>query len=45
MKKKLIKGIMMLGATVFTFIAFSTSASACWWGAYQPEEPECLREK
>ncbi|NRT72439.1 cyclic lactone autoinducer peptide [Clostridium beijerinckii] len=25
-------------------MAFKISASACGWSAYQPQEPECLRE-
>lgn len=45
MKNRLFKGMMMLSATIFTFFAFATSASACAWASYQPEEPECLREK
>ncbi|WP_017212406.1 MULTISPECIES: cyclic lactone autoinducer peptide [Clostridium] len=25
-------------------MALRVSASACSWGAYQPEEPKCLRD-
>lgn len=45
MKNRLIKGIVALSASVFTLFAFSTSASACGWAFYQPEEPKCLRER
>lgn len=45
MKNKLMKGIVTLGASIFTVIAFATSASACGWSFYQPKEPKCLREK
>lgn len=44
MKNKLTKYFFMLGAAVFTLFALSTSASACGWAFYQPEEPKCLRE-
>ncbi|MCY6354794.1 AgrD family cyclic lactone autoinducer peptide [Clostridium sp. ZS2-4] len=39
------KKIVSLLAAFFTFFAFSISASACAWSAYQPEEPNCLREQ
>lgn len=41
MKKKLFS----LVATLATIIAASVASSACWYGAYQPEEPKCLREE
>ncbi|MCT8978566.1 cyclic lactone autoinducer peptide [Clostridium sp. CX1] len=44
-KVKALKCMMMLAASAFTFFALSTSASACTWGFYQPEEPKCLREE
>lgn len=43
MKKRIVKIIMGLGASIFTLAALSTSASACVVCAYQPKEPECLR--
>lgn len=43
MKNKILKGMMVLGASIFTFFALSTSVSACGWGFYQPKEPKCLR--
>lgn len=43
MKNKILKGMMVLGASLFTFFALSTSASACTWCFYQAEEPKCLR--
>lgn len=44
-EKNWVKGVLILGAMIFTLIATSVSASACIWGTYQPEEPECLREE
>lgn len=45
MGKKFIKLMVTLGAAVLTFFALSTSASACYFGYYQPEEPKCLSEE
>lgn len=36
---------MVLSITLLTFLATTTVASACWYGAYQPEEPKSLREE
>lgn len=36
---------MTVGATLLTLVAFMTTASACFWCAYQPEEPKCLVEE
>ncbi len=44
MKKKVFKLFLILGAAIFTLIATTVSAGACWWWAYQPEEPESLRK-
>lgn len=45
MKSKLGKMLITLVAGLCTTMALSISASACIWGFYQPEEPECLRVK
>jgi AgrD protein len=45
MGKRFTKLMVTFGATVLTFFALSTSASACIFGLYQPEEPKCLREE
>lgn len=45
MKNKAIRLVFGLAATIFTFMALSTSASACLWSYYQPKEPECITEK
>lgn len=44
MKNKMMKVLVTLGAALCTFFALSTSASACGFGFYQPEEPKCLRD-
>ncbi|KAA8679335.1 cyclic lactone autoinducer peptide [Clostridium sp. HV4-5-A1G] len=44
MKGKIAKLFITLSALVCTIMAFTISASACNWGMYQPEEPECLRK-
>lgn len=41
MKKKLFS----LVAALATIIATSVASSACFFAAYQPEEPKCLREE
>lgn len=45
MKKSLALKVMTLAAGMLTFLATVTTASACWWGIYQPEEPKSLREE
>lgn len=45
MKKSLTLKVMTLAAGMLTFLATTTTASACWFGMYQPEEPKCLREE
>ncbi|SHK25990.1 cyclic lactone autoinducer peptide [Tepidibacter formicigenes] len=45
MKKRLFTTMAILGVSLFTFFAHTISASACLWGAYQPEEPKTLREE
>jgi AgrD protein len=40
MKKRLLAVI----ASLTTLVAAMVASSACVWFAYQPEEPECLRE-
>ena len=44
MKSKLIRTMVTLGTAIFTLFAVTTSASACTFGMYQPEEPKCLRD-
>lgn len=44
MNKKLLRTLVALGASLFTFFAFALSASACWWMLYQPEEPKALQK-
>ncbi|MFT8344131.1 cyclic lactone autoinducer peptide [Clostridium beijerinckii] len=36
--------LLKLTSNICTRMAFRVSASACSWSAYQPEEPECLRD-
>ncbi len=43
--KKLKHKLLALIATIITLIAASVATSACYWFAYQPEEPKCLREE
>lgn len=45
MKKGLALKVMTLAVGMLTFLATTTTASACWFGFYQPEEPKCLREE
>lgn len=45
MKKGLVLKVMTLAAVMLSFLATTTTASACWWGLYQPEEPKALREE
>ncbi len=42
MKGKLFFLMATVGASVLTLLAFMASASACFFGSYQPEEPTCL---
>lgn len=44
MKTKFLKIVISSCVLICTLMAFAVSASACYWGAYQPEEPECLRK-
>ena len=44
MRNKINKFFAIITSYVSTKMAFSVSASACSWGAYQPEEPKCLRK-
>ena len=39
------KHVFSLIAVVTAFVATSVASSACFWFAYQPEEPKCLREE
>ncbi|PAB58229.1 cyclic lactone autoinducer peptide [Anaeromicrobium sediminis] len=45
MKSKLFRWTVVVGCALCTFLATVTSASACAWGTYQPEEPKLLREE
>ena len=45
MKNKLVRNLVTLSADVLTSFAMKTSASACAFSLYQPEEPKCLRDK
>jgi cyclic lactone autoinducer peptide len=45
MKRRLLMMMAALGASVLTFFAFMASASACFAGYYQPEEPKSLRQE
>lgn len=38
------KKFLMMVATVATMFASVVATSACLFGTYQPEEPECLRD-
>jgi cyclic lactone autoinducer peptide len=44
MKKNTLMVLVAFVASALTFAATTTSASACFWGFYQPEEPEMLRK-
>lgn len=39
------KRVLMLIASIATFVASIVATSACIWCTYQPEEPKCLREE
>lgn len=45
MKNKTLMALAGLGAFLLTVAAQTTSASACAFGWYQPNEPKLLREK
>lgn len=38
------KRMLAVVATVATIVASLVASSACFFFAYQPEEPKCLRE-
>ena len=38
------KTLLTLAEKTLTKVAQNVSSSACYWGLYQPEEPECLKE-
>lgn len=44
MKERIRKVFLTVMTSICTIMAVSVSASACTWGYYQPEEPECLRK-
>lgn len=44
MKKNSLMVLVALVASALTFAATTTSASACFWGFYQPEEPQLLKK-
>lgn len=45
MNKRFLMFMAAFGASVLTFLATATSASACWWANYQPKEPKSLQER
>lgn len=45
MKRRTIMKLMAFAVGILTFLASSTSASACFWGSYQPKEPKSLRDE
>lgn len=45
MKNKLMTMMAVVGLGVITFVAQTVSASACYWGTYQPKEPKLLSDK
>jgi AgrD protein len=44
MKIKISKLLLGVAVSACVLTAVSTSASACFWSYYQPEEPKCLRK-
>lgn len=42
MRRRLFKNVMTLAIALLSFLATTTAASACVWGAYQPKEPKSL---
>ena len=45
MKAKIGKLLLGVAASACTLMAISTSASACLFCFYQPEEPQCLKKE
>lgn len=45
MRRKLFLSAVSLLAGVFTLLANTASASACFFWMYQPEEPKSLRKE
>lgn len=45
MKNSIVLKVMTFAACILTYLATVTTASACWYGLYQPEEPKLLREE
>lgn len=45
MRKGFVLKVMTLAVGMLTVLATTTTASACWFGLYQPEEPKLLREE
>lgn len=43
--KKLNSKVLMAVATFATVVASTVATSACFWMAYQPEEPKSLRDE
>jgi len=43
MKKNFAVKVMTFAVVMLTFLATTTTASACWFGIYQPEVPKLLR--
>lgn len=43
--KKINSKVWMVAAAVATVFASTVATSACYWLAYQPEEPKCLRDE
>lgn len=43
--KKINSKVLMVVAAIATVAASAVATSACMWGFYQPEEPECLRDE
>lgn len=43
--RKINNKVLMAIAAFATVIASTVATSACYWSAYQPEEPKCLREE
>ena len=43
--KKVSNKILMVVAAFATVIASIVATSACYWYAYQPEEPKALRDE
>lgn len=37
--------LLTIAASLFTVLATLVASSACFWGWYQPEEPQALRDR